>query len=45
VVGAGYRAVAPTLIGFGRSEKPPGAQRLTIRHVDWMRAFMLQHEP
>jgi haloalkane dehalogenase len=43
VVGAGYRAVAPDLIGFGRSDKPAARSDYTCqRHVDWMRAFLLQ---
>jgi haloalkane dehalogenase len=45
VVGAGYRAVAPDLIGFGRSDKPSARGDYTYqRHVDWMRSFMLQLE-
>jgi haloalkane dehalogenase len=38
---AGYRAVAPDLIGFGRSDKP--AQRTDYSyssHMDWLRAFV-----
>ena len=34
VVGAGYRAIAPDLIGFGRSDKPPDVSWYTYdRHV------------
>lgn len=41
ITGAGYRAVAPDLIGFGRSDKPAKRSDYTYqRHVDWMRAFM-----
>jgi haloalkane dehalogenase len=36
---AGLRAVAPDLIGFGRSDKPDDRAAYTYqRHVDWMRA-------
>jgi len=38
---AGYRAVAPDLIGFGRSDKP--ARRASYsyqRHVEWIRTVM-----
>ena len=39
VVGAGLRAVAPDLVGFGRSDKPASRVDYTYqRHVDWMRA-------
>jgi haloalkane dehalogenase len=35
---AGYRAVAPDLIGFGRSDKPVRREDYTYqRHVDWVR--------
>lgn len=37
----GLRAVAPDLIGFGRSDKPVRREDYTYqRHVDWMRAFV-----
>jgi haloalkane dehalogenase len=37
---AGYRAIAPDLIGFGRSDKPAEvADHSYARHVDWVRAF------
>ncbi|HEY2702800.1 MAG TPA: haloalkane dehalogenase [Candidatus Dormibacteraeota bacterium] len=36
---AGHRAVAPDLVGFGRSDKPAQRADYTYqRHVDWMRA-------
>ena len=36
---AGHRAVAPDLVGFGRSDKPAHREDYTYqRHVDWMRA-------
>jgi haloalkane dehalogenase len=38
VVAAGHRAVAPDLVGFGRSDKPVRREDYTYqRHVDWMR--------
>jgi haloalkane dehalogenase len=45
---AGYRAVAPDLVGFGRSDKPTELDDYTYqRHVDWMTAWLkavdLQH--
>lgn len=43
IVAAGYRAVAPDLIGFGRSDKPSERGDYTYqRHVDWMRALLMQ---
>ena len=46
--GAGYRVVAPDLVGFGRSDKPTELDDYTYqRHVDWMTAWLgavdLQH--
>ena len=36
---AGHRAIAPDLVGFGRSDKPSRREDYTYqRHVDWMRA-------
>jgi haloalkane dehalogenase len=41
IVNAGYRAIAPDLIGFGRSDKPTKRQDYTYqRHVDWLTAFI-----
>lgn len=38
---AGLRAVAPDLIGFGRSDKPTQRTDYTYqRHLDWLRAFI-----
>ena len=43
IVGAGHRAVAPDLIGFGRSDKPAQKDDYTFqRHVDWMKSFVEQ---
>jgi haloalkane dehalogenase len=43
VVAAGHRAVAPDLVGFGRSDKPASRTDYTYqRHVDWMRALLEQ---
>ncbi|MBO0775195.1 MAG: haloalkane dehalogenase [Actinobacteria bacterium] len=37
---AGLRAIAPDLIGFGRSDKPAEiGDHSYARHVEWMRAF------
>lgn len=41
ITDAGYRAIAPDLIGFGRSDKPAKRTDYTYqRHVDWMTAFI-----
>ena len=38
IVAAGLRAIAPDLVGFGRSDKPTERSDYTYqRHVDWMR--------
>lgn len=43
LVDAGYRVVAPDLIGFGRSDKPTQRSDYTYqRHVDWVRSCLLQ---
>ncbi|HYA53483.1 MAG TPA: haloalkane dehalogenase, partial [Streptosporangiaceae bacterium] len=37
---AGFRAIAPDLIGFGRSDKPAAVgDHSYARHVEWVRAF------
>src|SRR6266536_4447359 len=37
---AGFRAIAPGLVGFGRSDKPAAiAGHSYARHVEWVRAF------
>jgi haloalkane dehalogenase len=41
VTAAGHRAVAPDLIGFGRSDKPTRREDYTYaRHVAWVAAFL-----
>jgi len=41
VTAAGLRAIAPDLIGFGRSDKPARREDYTYqRHVDWVRGFL-----
>jgi haloalkane dehalogenase len=41
IVAADLRAVAPDLIGFGRSDKPVQREDYTYQHhVDWLRAFV-----
>jgi haloalkane dehalogenase len=38
---ADLRAIAPDLVGFGRSDKPAQREDYTYqRHVDWMRSFL-----
>ncbi len=37
IAAAGYRAIAPDLVGFGRSDKPASREDYTYeRHVQWM---------
>ncbi len=41
VAGAGFRAIAPDLIGFGRSDKPTERSDYTYQsHMDWLHAFL-----
>ena len=43
ILEAGHRAVAPDLVGFGRSDKPAARSDYTYqRHVDWMLAWLDQ---
>ncbi|HEV7677628.1 MAG TPA: haloalkane dehalogenase [Candidatus Dormibacteraeota bacterium] len=43
IVAAGHRAVAPDLVGFGRSDKPVAREDYTYaRHVAWMRGAVEQ---
>lgn len=38
---AGYRCLAPDLVGFGRSDKPAAQEDYTYeRHVDWMTQWL-----
>ena len=40
---AGYRAIAPDLVGFGRSDKPTEiADHTYARHVEWVRELVLE---
>jgi len=40
ITAAGYRTVAPDLVGFGRSDKPGRREDYTYqRHVDWMKGW------
>jgi haloalkane dehalogenase len=42
LVAAGFRAVAPDLIGFGRSDKLEARDDYTYqRHMDWLTAFVV----
>jgi haloalkane dehalogenase len=41
LVAAGYRVIAPDLVGFGRSDKPAERDAYTyLRHVEWMWAAL-----
>jgi haloalkane dehalogenase len=41
ITAAGLRAIAPDLVGFGRSDKPAQREDYTYqRHVEWMRSFL-----
>jgi len=43
ITAAGFRAVAPDLVGFGRSDKPSARADYTYqRHVDWMTSVLTQ---
>src|SRR5690606_2857358 len=43
LVEAGFRVMAPDLIGFGRSDKPTAWDSYSYqRHVDWMEAWLLE---
>lgn len=45
VVKAGFRAVAPDLIGFGKSDKPVKREDYTYqRHVDWIKELIKKLE-
>jgi len=41
ITNAGHRAIAPDLVGFGRSDKPAERDNYTYqRHVDWMQTWL-----
>jgi haloalkane dehalogenase len=41
IAGAGFRAVVPDLVGFGRSDKPVARDAYSYqRHIDWLTAFV-----
>lgn len=41
---AGFRVIAPDLIGFGRSDKPVRQEDYTYqRHVDWTKQLLFEH--
>jgi haloalkane dehalogenase len=41
LTGAGFRVVAPDLVGFGRSDKPAQQEDYTYaRHVEWLRSVL-----
>ena len=43
LVGAGFRVVAPDLVGFGKSDKPTRKEDYTYeRHVGWMREALFE---
>jgi len=42
ITGAGYRVIAPDLVGFGRSDKPAQREDYTYqRHVDWITGLLI----
>lgn len=42
LVDAGFRCVAPDLIGFGRSDKPTQREDYTYaRHIEWVRSLLI----
>jgi haloalkane dehalogenase len=44
LVDAGYRVIAPDLVGFGRSDKPTETADYTYaRHVEWARSLLVDH--
>ncbi len=46
LLAAGFRVVAPDLVGFGRSDKPVREQDYTYaRHVEWMRSALFTPSP
>ena len=46
ITAAGYRTVAPDLVGMGLSDKPSEMVDYTVaRHVEWMRALLFDPLP
>ncbi len=46
LVDAGFRCLAPDLVGFGRSDKPVNRSDFTYeRHVGWMQAWLSAVDP
>ena len=44
IAAAGHRALAPDLVGFGRSDKPSRREDYTYeRHVGWLRGLLFDH--
>ncbi len=44
-VDAGYRVIAPDLIGFGKSDKPADRNDYTYaKHLEWLGTFLTQHD-
>lgn len=44
LAGAGFRVIAPDLVGFGRSDKPIERSDYTYdRHTEWMRFLLEEH--
>jgi len=42
-VAAGYRVIAPDLIGFGKSSKPTNTSDYTyLKHINWMKSLLNQ---
>lgn len=42
VSGTGYRAIAPDMLGFGRSDKPASRHVHSIgQHIEWLREFVV----
>jgi haloalkane dehalogenase len=45
IAGAGLRAIAPDLVGFGRSDKPARREDFSYqRQVDWMTAWLVAND-
>jgi haloalkane dehalogenase len=45
VAGAGLRAIAPDLVGFGRSDKPSRREDFSFqRQVDWLTAWLVKND-